>query len=69
MITIITGGTGGHVIPAVNFFNYINNNKINNVYLLTDYRGRKYIKDINEKKILQIDSSHLAGNLFLQPVT
>ena len=22
-ILIITGGTGGHVIPAVNFFNYL----------------------------------------------
>ena len=44
---IFTGGTGGHVIPALNFFNYLKN-KNNNVYLLTDYRGSKYINEINE---------------------
>ena len=46
-ILIITGGTGGHVIPAVNFYNYLKN-KNNKVYLLTDYRGSKYIHDINK---------------------
>ena len=60
-ILIITGGTGGHVIPAQNFFNYIKNES-NNVFLLTDSRGRKYIKDIDINKILQIKSSHLTGN-------
>ena len=45
-VFIITGGTGGHVIPAVNFFNYIDS-KTENVYLLTDKRGSKYIQNIN----------------------
>ena len=61
-ILIITGGTGGHVIPAVNFYNYIKN-KNNKVYLLTDYRGSKYINNINENNIFKIYSSHLSGNL------
>ena len=26
---LITGGTGGHVIPAKNFANFLNSNKIN----------------------------------------
>ena len=43
-ILIVTGGTGGHVIPAVNFFNYIDS-RSRNVYLLTDNRGYKYIKN------------------------
>ena len=43
-ILIITGGTGGHVIPAINFFNYIKNNS-NNVFLVTDKRGYKYISN------------------------
>ena len=54
-ILIITGGTGGHVIPAINFFNYIKNNS-NNVFLLTDNRGYKYISNTDKKNILNIHS-------------
>tara|TARA_B100001250_G_scaffold195046_1_gene167571 strand:- start:261 stop:1352 length:1092 start_codon:yes stop_codon:yes gene_type:complete len=64
-ILIITGGTGGHMIPAVNFFNYLNNNE-NAVYLLTDYRGSKYINEVNENKIFKIYSSHFSGNLYFK---
>jgi len=64
-ILIITGGTGGHVIPAVNFFNYIVN-KSDNAFLLTDNRGSKYIKNINKKNIFQIKSSHLSGNFYFK---
>ena len=54
-ILIITGGTGGHVIPAKNFFNYL---KINskNVFLLTDERGYKYISNTDKKNIYKIYS-------------
>ena len=64
-ILIITGGTGGHIIPAVNFFKYINryNKKVN---LLTDKRGSKYINGINKNNIYKINSSHLSGNFFLK---
>ena len=64
-ILIITGGTGGHVIPAVNFFNYLEHNS-NKVFLLTDYRGSKYIKEVNKKKIFKIYSSHFSGNIFFK---
>ena len=64
-ILIITGGTGGHVIPAINFLNHIENN-FNKVFLLTDYRGSKYIDTIHSKKIYKIYSSHLSGNLFFK---
>ncbi len=61
-ILIITGGTGGHVIPAVNFFKYLNQNS-KNVFLLTDNRGEKYIDIIDKSNIFKIHSSHLAGNI------
>ncbi len=64
-ILIITGGTGGHVIPALNFYNYLNN-KLQNVFLLTDNRGYKYIKKIDDSNILQIQSSHLSGNIYFK---
>ena len=49
-ILIITGGTGGHVIPAINFFNYLQNNS-ENVFLLTDKRGYNYVTNTNKKNI------------------
>ena len=64
-ILIITGGTGGHVIPALNFFNYLNS-KSNNVFLLSDNRGHKYIKNINKSKIIKIHSSHLSGSIYFK---
>ena len=64
-VLIITGGTGGHVIPALNFFNYLNNES-KNVFLLTDNRGHKYIKSIDNSKILKIQSSHLSGNIYFK---
>jgi UDP-N-acetylglucosamine--N-acetylmuramyl-(pentapeptide) pyrophosphoryl-undecaprenol N-acetylglucosamine transferase len=64
-ILIITGGTGGHVIPAVHFFKYLENDN-KQVYLLTDIRGSKYINGINKKNIYQIHSSHLSGDFFFK---
>ena len=43
-ILLITGGTGGHVIPAKNFANYLKNKKIN-CTLVTDKRGMIYLKE------------------------
>ena len=64
-IIIITGGTGGHVIPALNFFNYVEN-KTQEVFLVTDIRGSKYLKNINKNKIIHIQSSHLVGNIYFK---
>ena len=38
---LITGGTGGHVIPAKNFANYLSIKNIN-CTIITDKRGYKY---------------------------
>ena len=64
-ILIITGGTGGHVLPAVNFFKYleIKNKK---VFIMTDNRGSKYINEIHFNKKFKIYSSHYSGNLFFK---
>mgnify|MGYP001401009390 CR=1 FL=1 len=64
-ILIITGGTGGHVIPALNFFNYLSNNS-KNVFLITDNRGYKFIRNANKKNIIKIHSSHLTGNIIFK---
>ena len=41
-IVLVSGGTGGHVIPAVNLGNSIVENG-HNCYLLIDIRGKKYV--------------------------
>ena len=61
-ILIITGGTGGHVIPALNFLNYLKKNS-KNVFLLTDNRGYQYISNADKNNIFKIKSSHLTGNI------
>ena len=61
IILISTGGSGGHVIPALNLFYHLQ--KDFDVYLYTDKRGAKYfpkevkktvfdVKQIPEKKYL-----------------
>ena len=45
---LITGGTGGHVIPAQNFANYLRNKNID-CKIIIDKRGKKYINDFNGK--------------------
>ena len=44
-ILIITGGTGGHVIPAVNFGNYLIDNGYECIIFL-DERGIKYSNNL-----------------------
>lgn len=58
---LITGGTGGHVIPAENFANFLLKKNIN-CSIMTDKRGLKYIKKFNGKVHI-INSSNLSGNL------
>ena len=63
-ILICTGGTGGHVIPAVNFGNYL----ILKGYrcsLMLDKRGIKYANNF-KGNIISIQSSHLSGNFYFK---
>ncbi len=59
---LISGGTGGHVIPAVNFGNYIIENG-HSCYLFVDNRGKKYASHFRGQ-IIVINSAHLAYNFF-----
>ena len=64
-ILISTGGSGGHVIPALNFYENLKKNY--DVFLTTDLRGSKYInQDIF--KIDIIDVPNIKKNIFQIPV-
>ncbi len=59
---ILSGGTGGHVIPAVNFGNFIIERGYE-CFLCVDERGMKYANSF-KGKIKVIKSSHLSYNFF-----
>ena len=61
---LITGGTGGHVIPTKNFAYYLSIKNIN-CTIITDKRGYKYF-DNYSGKIYVISSSNLNGNIILK---
>ena len=48
-ILICTGGTGGHIFPALSLAEHL---KINfHVDLITDYRAKRFINSTNSKNI------------------
>ncbi len=51
-ILISTGGTGGHVIPALNLYNHLKNKFEVSIY--TDLRGSKYIPNEIKKTIFEV---------------
>ncbi len=55
-IVIAAGGTGGHVFPAYSLAKHFIDNKID-VEIITDKRGLRYLKDYEDIKITQINSS------------
>ena len=57
---ILSGGTGGHVIPAVNFGNFIIE-KGHDCSLLVDERGKKYTESF-KGRVRIINSSHFSHN-------
>tara|TARA_A100001015_G_C15040410_1_gene739220 strand:- start:1336 stop:2412 length:1077 start_codon:yes stop_codon:yes gene_type:complete len=57
-ILIATGGTGGHIFPAISLANYLLS-KNYNVQLTTDKRGFKYINKYDHLSLIKIPSSPL----------
>ena len=52
-VLITTGGSGGHVIPALTFYEHLR--KDFNVFLSSDLRGSKFItNELNNFKIINI---------------
>ena len=51
-ILISTGGSGGHVVPALNLLNHLKNEF--DVYIYTDIRGAKYIPKEIKKTIIEV---------------
>ncbi len=63
-ILITTGGSGGHVVPALNLYDHLKNEF--DVSFYTDARGAKYIpKEI--KKII-FDVKQISGKKYLLPL-
>ena len=60
---ITTGGSGGHVIPAMIFYDHLL--KSSNLIITTDKRGLRYLEE-NEYKFIIINTPKL-NNIFLLP--
>ena len=63
-ILIVTGGSGGHVIPSLSIYDSLKDNF--EVQIATDLRGSKYINNKNYNFSL-IDVPNLFSNLLLFP--
>jgi|TARA_B110000438_G_scaffold301842_1_gene357795 UDP-N-acetylglucosamine--N-acetylmuramyl-(pentapeptide) pyrophosphoryl-undecaprenol N-acetylglucosamine transferase len=63
-ILISTGGSGGHVIPAMVFYDHLKNDF--EVFLSTDKRGAKFL-NFKKYKIKIINTPKLINNFFLLP--
>ncbi len=57
-VIIASGGTGGHIFPAVSLANYLNKNGYISI-LTTDDRGKKFIDKKIIEKVILINSSSL----------
>ena len=63
-IILCSGGTGGHVIPAINFGNYLLQ-KGYDCSIILDSRGKRYSNKF-KGKVYIINSSHFSGNFFFK---
>jgi len=61
-ILVSTGGSGGHVIPAITICDHLK--KEYDVLISTDLRGLKYL-DKNNYKILEINTPKLSKSILL----
>src|SRR6056300_1215006 len=64
-ILISTGGSGGHVIPAITIHEHLKENY--NILISTDVRGLKYLDDKSYETVV-IDTPKL-NNLILFPLS
>ena len=64
-ILISTGGSGGHVIPALNFFEHLKED--HDIFISTDLRGSKFIDPATYKKEI-IDVPDIKKNIFKVPI-
>ncbi|RPH01011.1 MAG: UDP-N-acetylglucosamine--N-acetylmuramyl-(pentapeptide) pyrophosphoryl-undecaprenol N-acetylglucosamine transferase [Candidatus Pelagibacter sp. TMED153] len=55
-IIIATGGTGGHIFPAYSLAKHFIENEAD-VKIISDKRGLKYLKDYDDIKVVEINSS------------
>ena len=53
-ILICTGGTGGHTFPAISLAQYLEKKNFN-VDLITDYRAKRFINNLNLRNITFIN--------------
>ena len=63
-ILIVTGGSGGHVIPSLSIYDILKDNF--EVQIATDLRGSKYINN-NDYNYSLIDVPNLFSNFLLLP--
>ena len=63
-ILIVTGGSGGHVIPSLSIYDILKDNF--EVQIATDLRGSKYINN-NDYNYSIIDVPNLFSNFLLLP--
>ena len=62
-ILILTGGTGGHVIPAIILYEHLSHEA--NIIISTDERGLRYLdKNIYQSKIINTPK---LNNIYLLP--
>ena len=63
-VAILTGGSGGHVIPALNIYDHLK--KTSNIKLISDGRGKKYIDD-KQYNLKIINVPNIFSDLYLFP--
>ena len=64
-VLIVTGGSGGHVIPALTIYDHLKNNA--EVKIATDFRGTKFFNQNNYPYVL-INVPNVFNKIYLLPI-